>query len=279
LWTTSNTGATTNWGLGMKAGTSPSITALPGGGFQVAVQANTGDLWSVGTIGTKSWNVGMKAGSSPSITALPAGGYEIAVQTNGSQLWTTSNTGATTNTQQGMAGATSPSIAALAGGGWETAFQANTGGLITVGTAGNKVWNAGMKAGTSPSITAVAGGGYETAIQINTGDLWTLGSAGDRDWGLGLAPTTSPAIGYSHSWPRTPGCSTSRRTGPRVIRGGTLDYRQHRSERTTWPAVPRLLDRSSNSALQTGDPRTGPGEDETRCTDQACWFGSCADTV
>lgn len=117
LWTVGTFG-NRDWQLGVKSGTSPSVAKLPTGGFQAAFQANTGDLWSAGSAGTKSWNLGMAAGTSPSIAALAGGGYEIAVQTNGGQLWTTSNTGATTNTQQGMAGATSPSIAALAGGGW-----------------------------------------------------------------------------------------------------------------------------------------------------------------
>ena len=39
----------------MLAGTSPAIAALPGGGYKVAFQANTGDLWSSRTGSAKTW--------------------------------------------------------------------------------------------------------------------------------------------------------------------------------------------------------------------------------
>jgi hypothetical protein len=52
----------------MAAGTSPSITALASGGHQVAFQANTGILWTVGPDGITNWQLGMAAGTSPSIT-------------------------------------------------------------------------------------------------------------------------------------------------------------------------------------------------------------------
>ncbi len=43
-------------GLGMMAGTSPSITAVPGGGGHMAFQANTSDLWVVTQArGTWDW--------------------------------------------------------------------------------------------------------------------------------------------------------------------------------------------------------------------------------
>src|SRR5207302_873953 len=61
-----------------KDGTSPSITALPGGGYEMAFQANTGSLWSVGTDPHGDWGLGMKDGTSPSIAARSAGGIAMA---------------------------------------------------------------------------------------------------------------------------------------------------------------------------------------------------------
>jgi hypothetical protein len=49
----------------MMADTSPSITAVPGGGWQCAFQANTGDLWVVGTADDPGadMHLGMMAGT------------------------------------------------------------------------------------------------------------------------------------------------------------------------------------------------------------------------
>jgi hypothetical protein len=51
----------------MMHGTSPSIAGLSGGGFEVAFQANTGSLWSVGASNHGAWNLGMMSNTSPSI--------------------------------------------------------------------------------------------------------------------------------------------------------------------------------------------------------------------
>jgi hypothetical protein len=72
---------------GMLAGTSPSICALPGGGWQAAFQANTGRLWVVGADQRGDTGWGMKAGTSPSICALPGGGWQAAFQANTGNLW------------------------------------------------------------------------------------------------------------------------------------------------------------------------------------------------
>jgi Peptidase family M23 len=182
-----------DWNTGMRAGTSPSIAALPGGGYQVALQTNTGELWSLGNIEYKDWNAGMAPGTSPSICALAGGGYQIALQTNTGELWTLGHA-EYKDWNAGMAPGTSPSITCLPGGGYEVAIQTNTGELWTLGHAEYKDWNAGMKAGTSPSIAALPGGGYEVAFQTNTGELWTLGNAEYKDWNAGMAPGTSPSI-------------------------------------------------------------------------------------
>jgi hypothetical protein len=59
--------------LGMRAGTSPSIAALRGGGWECAFQANTGNLWVIGNDDRGNMQLGMQAGTSPSLTALPDG--------------------------------------------------------------------------------------------------------------------------------------------------------------------------------------------------------------
>jgi hypothetical protein len=94
----------------MMAGTSPSITALPGGGFKVALQTGTGNLAIQGSDG---WPVdryqGMTPGTSPSIAGLPHGGYEAAFQAS-SNLWTLGWAG-NNDWHLGMMPGTSPSIA------------------------------------------------------------------------------------------------------------------------------------------------------------------------
>jgi hypothetical protein len=58
------------------------------GGYVVAFQANTGNLWTVGADNRGDWGLGMMAGTSPSIAVLPGGGYEVAFQANTGNLWT-----------------------------------------------------------------------------------------------------------------------------------------------------------------------------------------------
>jgi hypothetical protein len=181
------------WGLGMMAGTSPSVANLMTGGYEMAFQANTGSLWTVGADNHNSWNLGMMPGTSPSITALANGGYEVAFQANTGSLWTVGSAG-NTNWGLGMMKGTSPSITGLRNGGFEVAFQANTGSLWTVGSDNHGSWSLGMMSGTSPSIAALANGSYEVAFQANTGSLWTVGSSNHGSWSLGMMNGTSPSI-------------------------------------------------------------------------------------
>ncbi len=183
-----------DWGQKMMAGTSPSITALSGGGYEMAFQTNAGSLITVGSAGTGNWGLGMKAGTSPSITALSGGGYEMAFQANTGHLW---SMGSVNNGDWGlgMKAGSSPSITGLSNGSFEFAFQANTGNLWSWGSVNKGDWGLGMMGMTSPSITALSGGGYEMAFQANTGHLWSMGSVNKGDWGLGMKGTTSPSIG------------------------------------------------------------------------------------
>jgi len=167
--------------------------AWPDGGFEVAFQANTTNLWTSAPGGNADWQLGMLPGTSPAIAALPGGGFEVAFQANTANLWTVGTSGCR-DWRLGMLPGTSPAIAALPGGGFEVAFQANTTNLWTVGSAGNTAWPLGMLPGTSPAIAALPGGGFEVAFQANTTNLWTVGSAGNTAWPLGMLPGTSPAL-------------------------------------------------------------------------------------
>jgi GH25 family lysozyme M1 (1,4-beta-N-acetylmuramidase) len=167
-------------------------TSTPPKLVETAFQANTGNLWTVGTGGDKDWKLGMMDGTSPSIAAVK-GGFEVAFEANTTDLWTVGDAG-NRDWKLGMMPGTSPSIAALPGGGFQVAFQANTGDLWTVGDAGDRDWKLGMMKGTSPSIAALPGGGFEVAFEANTTDLWTVGDAGNKDWKLGMMPGTSPSI-------------------------------------------------------------------------------------
>jgi hypothetical protein len=192
--------------LGMMNGTSPSITALVGGGYEMAFQANTGDLWVVGFGGGRAsspgdLHLGMLKGTSPSITALAQGGYQVAFQANTGHLWVIgAGPGATDlgDYGLGMMAGTSPSITGQTASGYKVAFQANTGHLWVVSADGGGDLNLGMLKGTSPSITALAQGGYQVAFQANTGHLWVIGAGPGAtdpgDYDLGMMAGTSPSI-------------------------------------------------------------------------------------
>ena len=109
-------------GLGMAPGTSPSIAALPGGGWQVAFQAADRTLWVIGKDNRGSLGLGMAAKTSPAIAALNTGGWEVAFQANTGHLWMV---GADTKGDMGLglAPGTSPAITAMPGGGWEAGFR------------------------------------------------------------------------------------------------------------------------------------------------------------
>jgi hypothetical protein len=180
----------------MMKGTSPCITALPDGGWQAAFQANTGNLWVVGTKDNRGdTKLGMMKGTSPCIAALPDGGWQAAFQANTGNLWIVGTDDNRGDMKLGMMAGTSPSISA-AGSGWQAAFQANTGNLWIVGTDDNRGdMKLGMMKGTSPSLCALADGSWQAAFQANTGDLWVVGSkVNPGDLKLGMMAGTSPSI-------------------------------------------------------------------------------------
>jgi hypothetical protein len=129
LHTVSPAGVTTSLGLGMAAGTSPSIAAQ-GTGWRIAFQANTGMLWTRNsdvTGGPVAGNRAVRRYTSPSVAAMPTGGFRIAYQTSDGMLGMVSPQGGTTSLFLGMSGGSSPSLAPVSGSGdWLIAFEANT---------------------------------------------------------------------------------------------------------------------------------------------------------
>jgi hypothetical protein len=57
----------------MGAGTSPSITVFAAGGYQIAFQANTKNLYTIGRLPGGNSGLGMAPGTSPSISGLGQG--------------------------------------------------------------------------------------------------------------------------------------------------------------------------------------------------------------
>ena len=197
LWLRDASGSQVNTTAGMMAGTSPAITALSGGGYEVAFQGNTGTLWLRNSSGSQvNTTAGMMAGTSPAITALSGGGYEVAFQSIGGSLWLRDSSGSQANTTAGMDPGSSPAIAGLEGGGFEVAFQSNAHQLWLRDSSGSQAsTTAGMASGTSPSIAAMSGGGYEVAFQSNAHQLWLRNSSGSQaNTTAGMDSGSSPAI-------------------------------------------------------------------------------------
>jgi len=108
------TNGSQNIGLGVAAYTSPAIADLPGGGFEVAFQANgTDDLYMYDSQTNTSWNtnLGMASESSPAIAASPDGGVEVAFEPTPATCTCTtrSPTAATTSTSAWTSGPARPS--------------------------------------------------------------------------------------------------------------------------------------------------------------------------
>jgi hypothetical protein len=188
-----------NLGLGMAAGTSPSVATLVNGESAMAFQANTSTLWSrLGSGAYGNTGLGMAAGTSPSVAPLLGGNeeeYVMAFQANTGTLWKRLSSGTYANTELGMAAGTSPSVATLTNGEYVMAFQASTGILWTRSSSGATTnWGYTMKAGTSPSIAALSNGGYEIAFQDKAGNLNSAGTSGHVNWEQGMAAGTSPSI-------------------------------------------------------------------------------------
>jgi hypothetical protein len=126
------TGEQINTGLGMKAGTSPSITVDSAGNPVVAFQANTGDLYLYypatpdGAAVKENTDISMASGTSPAIDGLTNNDIKIAFQEADGNLWTydqnTDNLSDITSLDTGLGrkAATSPTLY----------YDGNTGGAL-----------------------------------------------------------------------------------------------------------------------------------------------------
>lgn len=85
LWIDGPTG-TLDAGAQMMAATSPSITALSAGGYEIACEGTNGDLWTYGTGESGDTGDAMLAGTSPSIVAVSSTQYEVAYQASNGDL-------------------------------------------------------------------------------------------------------------------------------------------------------------------------------------------------
>jgi CHAP domain len=178
------------------------IYVSPGGGYQIAFQANNNHLWydTPTNSGHRDTGLGMATGTSPSIAASG----EVAFQANNNHLYyyTPSNSG-NRDTGLGMEGGTSPAITATSSGSPEIAFQANNHHLwySTPTNSGSRDTGLGMDVASSPAIVSLPGGGYEIAFQANNFHLWlyTPTNSGSRDTSLGMDAASSPAITASAS--------------------------------------------------------------------------------
>jgi Peptidase A4 family len=180
-------------GYSMAAGTSPSITAMPGG-FEIAFQDSDGTLWELGPSGAWATGIAMAASTSPAIAGPVSGnGSIVAFQSRAGYYCSINLIAGICPTTYPMAAGTSPGITTLAGGGYEAAFQASNGLLWEVGTYDNFNTELGMKGGTSPTITASASTVFEVAFQANTGQLWLQDLAhGGRNQNVNI--TLDPSI-------------------------------------------------------------------------------------
>jgi hypothetical protein len=179
----------------MMDGTSPSIAQLNNGSYEIAFQANSGWLWTVGADGWNNSKLGIDPPSSPSIAGAPGGGYEATFSSYGPDaLWDYGSAG-TNDFNDAMEPGTSPSIAALSSGGYELAYTTSADKLGHMGADGTAVDDYGLWPGTSPNIARQPNGGFEIAFKAyGSGDLWVVGSAANLDTGIVTAPNTSPSI-------------------------------------------------------------------------------------
>jgi hypothetical protein len=169
------------------ATTSPSVVALPTGGFQIAYQASNFELHlakPTGEVTGLGLNVAWR--SSPSIAVSPSGRLMIAFQGTTGHLWTWSVSTVTSHPARVM-DTTSPSIV------WTqneflVAFQSYAGTLFWMYGNGQLV-DLGLRlsSGASPATALRPGSGWITAVEANTGMLHSASTPGGiEDLRLGM---------------------------------------------------------------------------------------------
>lgn len=201
-------------GLAMAPNTSPSLTLLQSGGYEVAYQSASGYLKTMGSVGSFiGEDFPMEAGTSPSIVKITGLAYNDFT-TNYWVSWNyddylqgvfipNTEQFAGTTDDPTMAPGTSPGDSnAEYSGNPLIAFQGTNGHLELEnpdGTADDS--GVAMAPGASPAITEPTTEGNLEAFQGANGDLWLTSTNGvtwsATDEGLAMATGTTPSItGY-----------------------------------------------------------------------------------
>jgi len=138
LWVVSK-GVPGDTDIPMKPGSSPSLTAMPGGSWLAAIQDADGQACVVRADKTKvGLGFKMRAGTNPSIAATPSGVWFVAFQNELGTLCVVSGQDAqTVFIGASMKDATSPSITVTSDGGWRVAYVDATGKPAIVDEHGN----------------------------------------------------------------------------------------------------------------------------------------------
>jgi CHAP domain len=189
-------------GLGMLAGTSPSVAQLADGTYEAAFEDND-DFLAFSHLGggTLVTTLGMEAGTSPSIASLPGGGFIAAFEDNDDQLYLYDSNGDKINTGMGMAPETDPAIAVQSNGSYRVVIQDNDYELAGYSSSGsNYTTTLGMDKLSSPSLAALSDGTYEAAFEANNNNL-TLSRVGGAttNTSLGMLASTNPSIAAGSS--------------------------------------------------------------------------------
>lgn len=201
LYTYSN-GSFTNTMLGMKSGTSPSITpsmSTSGPLYHVAFQANNGNLYTYSTSGFFNTVLGMATNTSPAIASSPSGSFQVAFQANTGSLYTYTPANGGFNTGGGMAANSSPAISRTnSSTGYAMAFRANTGNLFILTTNGFFDTTQTMATNTSPGIASTTPDDYFAVYQGSDSNLRTFASGGTvTNTGQAMASGRSPSLSLS----------------------------------------------------------------------------------
>ncbi len=186
------------------ANSSPSVTALTSGLYEIAYVGQDGALYEAGGAVTRRAGngLGVAPGTSPSIAAGSGGGYQIAWNASSTNLlWTIdqNNVGTPDKNSLTLKPGTSPSEVWLAAGGYEVAFTYSDGLLWFAGAAGSfRAANGlGVAAGTSPSLVAgVKGQDFKVAFHASgSNHLWTVSTDNiGRDTQITLGANESPSL-------------------------------------------------------------------------------------
>ena len=196
----SPTGGVSNTWLGMKAGTSPSITTTSTG-YLIAFQANTGELWTVDQAGAAyDTRFIMAPGTNPSIARSSSGDAWIAYQGSDRLLRYVSpdhQAHLVSDGRRSVMPKTSPSLSLDPHGQFTIAYQGATGTVWVVHNfQAAENLQLPMAPGSSPNMVAdIALAGAVVFVAADQ-SLWYYslvgGNRGRVSNGLGVAPGTSP---------------------------------------------------------------------------------------